>query len=899
MKKILFFIVLIFFSGPDPGRTSARTSPPSRGIAAFWANDGGDKVTRDECRASDNPQAVHNRVWDGSQIKIFGARNEVVSFNLILEAGTGGANQVSVSFDALTGPGGAVITSLPASGDGVFNWVERNIELFYIRFLQIKGLSRLAYENYDERHIPERLRRTWSGDGIGFGTWTDRPDHDKFYPEIAVPLELHSDFSIGTDCNQSIWADIYISKSMPAGIYAGTITIKENGGITGQIPVELTVRDFALPDIPSAKTMIYLGDEDINLRYLGEEYPTPGSDLYNRAIEIANRHFQLAHRHKTSLIDGYTSTSQMTEAWVSRLNGELFTPVHGYQGVGEGTGNNVYSIGTYGSWPWQDGTQAEMWSNADAWVNWFKTQDFATPPDYFLYLIDESDDYPQIEEWAQWINNNPGSGRRLMSLATISLPAAAANTPNLDIPADGRTMGVTEEYQSAADGYLAASDKRLYCYNNGRPLCGSLATEDDGVSPRELAWAHYKMKIDRWFYWESTYYNNFQGGTGQTNVFQSAQTFGGASGFDEVLGETGWNYGNGDGVLFYPGTDLVYPSESYGVRGPFASLRLKLWRRGIQDVDYLTLAAAIAPERVSQIVEETVPLALWEYGVNDPDDPTWVRTDISWSNDPDGWEAARDELADIIESARRPILDSGDYDGDGTSNIASFRPTSGLWAVREITRIYFGKENDTPVSGDYDLDGAAEISIFRRNPGLWAIRNVSRFYFGGGDDIPVPGDYDGDGRCEAGIFRPGTGLWAIKGITRIYFGRRGDKPAPGYYGGGGIKKIAVFRESSGLWALRNISRFYFGASSDEDIPGDFDGDGAWEAGIFRKGSGLWAIRGITRAYFGNSSDLSVPGDYAGNGIDKFGIFRGSSGLWAVRGITRVYYGATDDIPVIR
>ncbi|MEE8385977.1 MAG: hypothetical protein V3S01_08670, partial [Dehalococcoidia bacterium] len=105
-------------------------------------------------------------------------------------------------------------------------------------------------------------------------------------------------------------------------------------------------------------------------------------------------------------------------------------------------------------------------------------------------------------------------------------------------------------------------------------------------------------------------------------------------------------------VLFYPGTDTLYPDDSYGVQGPFASLRLKHWRRGIQDADYLAMAAEIDPQRVQEIVDEMVPTVLWEYGVTDPEDPTYVRTDISWSTDPDDWEAARAELADIIEGAR-------------------------------------------------------------------------------------------------------------------------------------------------------------------------------------------------------------------------------------------------------
>jgi len=136
---------------------------------------------------------------------------------------------------------------------------------------------------------------------------------------------------------------------------------------------------------------------------------------------------------------------------------------------------------------------------------------------------------------------------------------------------------------------------------------------------------------------------------GQTNVFQTAHTFGSFDEVDGVLGETGWNHLNGDGVLMYPGTDTRYPEDSYGVMGPFASLRLKHWRRGIQDVDYLRLAEAISPTRTAEIVDETVPTVLWEYGVSDPEDPTWVLTDISWSTDPDDWEAARAELADIIE----------------------------------------------------------------------------------------------------------------------------------------------------------------------------------------------------------------------------------------------------------
>ena len=41
---------------------------------------------------------------------------------------------------------------------------------------------------------------------------------------------------------------------------------------------------------------------------------------------------------------------------------------------------------------------------------------------------------------------------------------------------------------------------------------------------------------------------------------------------------------------------------------------------------------------------------------------------------------------------------NGDYNGDGTSNIAIFRVGSGLWAIRGITRVYFGTSGDIPVT---------------------------------------------------------------------------------------------------------------------------------------------------------------------------------------------------------
>lgn len=637
------------------GRGSPGAARPSAGggnVTAFWANDGGDKVTRDELRTRRSGRPILNRLWDGRRVRLFGARNEVVAFNMVLEAAGRTARGVDIRFAALNGPKGYRIGSAPARDrGGLFRWTGRDIELFLVRYLQIKGISRLSYETYDERHIPERLQRPRGAAGNHVGGWRNRPDHDKFYPDIAVPLELSPRFSIKAGQNQSIWADIYIPKAAPPGTFKGTVTVSEAGVVTYRVPVELEVRNFTLPDVPASKTMVATSASDIARRYTGVEYPNRGSPEDRLTKRVMDRQFQVSHRHKVSLIEGDMGEGGLdrpSDAWIPRLSGKLFTAANGYKGPGVGIGNNVYAIGTFGTWrnSWR-ASRAAIWDRTDRWEAWFRRNFRFT--ERFLYLIDESPDHAQTQKWARWMRDNPGIGRHLPSFATVDLLDAQRYLPSLGISASWISTGDDGPWQRAADRVRADRTKRLYMYNGKRPASGSFAIEDDGVALRQLPWGQHKKGVGRWFFWQATYYNDYQGGRGDTNVFETAQTFGGPASFDATYGMSGWNSSNGDGVLFYPGTDRIFRSESYGLEGPIASLRLKHWRRGIQDVDYLRLAAAKDPAAVRAVVGRMVPKALWENGVDDRGDPTWVLCPISWSTDPDDWEAAREELAGIID----------------------------------------------------------------------------------------------------------------------------------------------------------------------------------------------------------------------------------------------------------
>jgi hypothetical protein len=713
-------------------------------ISSIWANDGGDKVTQDELRATRRMGKIFNTVWDGNRIYIFGGQNEVISFNVVLEAGNGPASNVSVSFKELTGPSGRKIASGSANGNGVFNWNDRQIELFYIRYLQINGISTLSYAQYDERHTPYRMRRPWSGDGMGRGTWNDRPDHNKFYPDIAVPIELVPTFNIASNQNQSIWVDVYIPKNAAPGLYEGQFIVREGGAQVASLPVKLQVCPVTLPDMPLGKTMLYYSSGNISKRYLGTTYANAGTSDAIRGKTIRDRHFMLAHRHKISLIGDDTANcgneDQPCPEWTPRLDGSLFTAGNGYDGPGVGVGNNVYAIGTYGNWSWKTHGQSGMNQHSDAWASWFARN--APNTEYFLYLADELQDLNPVENWAKMLLKNSGAGRQMKTLATSYLPHAAKAAPSLDIPVSTLFVGAANEWQPLVDRYTSDSRKRFWMYNGHRPATGSFATEDDGVALRQLEWAAFKKKVQRWFFWESTYYNNFQGNTGEMNVFRTAHTFGYSSLNDSSKGRTGLNYANGDGILFYPGTDKVFPSDSYGVDGPLASLRLKHWRRGVQDYDYLAMASATDAATVKAIINSMIPKVLWENGIADPNDPSWVRCDISWPIDPDKWEIARAQLISLITGVNplasyvsstlpAPTLRLPDQlPVSATINVdypAGYNGVSFVWSIRASGASNAAPASDVPAGNSAHsasfktTDKSASLARYSLAPGRYSV----------------------------------------------------------------------------------------------------------------------------------------------------------------------------------
>lgn len=181
----------------------------------------------------------------------------------------------------------------------------------------------------------------------------------------------------------------------------------------------------------------------------------------------------------------------------------------------------------------------------------------------------------------------------------------------------------------------------------------------------------------------------------------------------------------------------------------------------------------------------------------------------------------------------------GDFNGDGKADLAVFRPGTGggqsYFFYRSVESpadswhtVPWGIDGDVPVVGDYDGDGMTDIAVFRPSNGIWYVLqsgNASVRYaqWGLSSDILVPADYDGDGKTDLAVFR--NGVWYVLNsfdgsVSYRYFGTSTDLPVPADYDGDGKADLAVFR--NGTWWLdqstAGSATHPFGLASDLPLP---------------------------------------------------------------------------------
>ncbi len=577
---------------------SVERGAPTYSAGAIWAVSDGVKVERDELNS---PHKRGNAVWDGNRIKLFGARNEIIAFQLIVEAAQREITALSVSLRDITSQNGkAKITYAPPSADPT-NYLGRPIQIFALNYMNVTQPTAAGW--IYRRNTPSAPK-----DPTGWKPVQIVPENAR---KGGFPL------SVVAGNNQSIWIEIYTARDLPAGPYEGRVSVSMDGKTTN-IPLELELFDFTLPDENSLHAMLY--------------YESAQPELYQgRNLDAVYHRF--ARRQRVELVHAYNIAS--AAAAMGRLRGADFTRAHGYEGPGEGVGNVIVPATFYG--PGQDfDERASAWRKSDEWMSFIKER--LPRAITFLYLPDEPSpaQFSRIRLIAENVKSNPGPGGKLPLLVTRHY------TPELDGAIDIWDSGPRQYNIQRAEAERARG-RDHWIYNGGRPAGGAVVIDAPATDARMLPWACFKHGVKVYFYWHAVHWrhNRQKQGERVQNVWANPITFDNRGQPDKPVASQ--SFANGDGVLIYPGEDKLHPAEDRGVAGPISTMQLANLRRGLQDHLYLSLARQRGLNAaVTEALQAVAPRVFSD-----------AQDQIGFAEDSDTFEAARRKLARAIAAARK------------------------------------------------------------------------------------------------------------------------------------------------------------------------------------------------------------------------------------------------------
>jgi hypothetical protein len=207
---------------------------------------------------------------------------------------------------------------------------------------------------------------------------------------------------------------------------------------------------------------------------------------------------------------------------------------------------------------------------------------------------------------------------------------------------------------------------------------------------------------------------------------------------------------------------------------------------------------------------------------------------------------------------------SGDWNGDGRSDLGIFRATPTTGEFHELTGSAttvqtWGEPGDVAVTGDWDADGRADTGVRPLGSRAFLLRSATgavrtNFNYGLPTDNPLIGDWDGNRYADLGVYRPSTRQFILRPPgggtnTVIVWGAPGDKPVSGDWDQDGRTDIGTFTSSNGYWTLRvpsgtgfTTSRFKYGVPGDLPVTGDWNGDKITDVGVWRPSTATYHLR---------------------------------------------------------
>ena len=261
----------------------ATTSDPQPGTLRVWAVPELLKInpqTGGLLEQADAPEhRSRNRIWDGasSRVKLTGARNEFVAFQLAVES------------------------AQPLSG------IQVNVSQPLFSSSELPGILQGsgAVQLFREWFVPD--------DQPG-------PDGGPWYPEALAPLEGPFDLPardnvVPGQTVQPVFVDIYVPRDAPPGTHTGKLLVRAGEQLNREVTVEVEVLPFSLPDKLNFVVDLncYGG---VNSGYDMRR----GTPEYRKLVRAYHR---LAHLHRTNLnVLGYSHSGSVEPDYSPALAGD-------------------------------------------------------------------------------------------------------------------------------------------------------------------------------------------------------------------------------------------------------------------------------------------------------------------------------------------------------------------------------------------------------------------------------------------------------------------------------------------------------------------------------------------------------------------------------------------------
>ena len=567
-----------------------------------------------------------NWIYDGEKVSIKSARGEYVSFQLVL---------TNYTEETLTNI--QVETSRFSNKSSA---IEIDPELFLEWSVEVKTPSTgypkatLGKGWYPDALIPFKLIQL---DSSKVQRWT-------------YPLRL-PDFNNRIEGQKSlvVWVDQYVpferDKALP-GKYISTIKVTI-GDETKEVPVELNVWDFAIP----------------NRNLFGASLQHEGfvsSMTEDNALQI----YQLMKRNRVSVMDPtYQPTLELkgngkvSLDWTlfdKRLkkyfNGKAFTSEYGYDygpGYGEPIENFVLPFDVYGKHHtkgWPDTGTPDVERNPENVAIYIESikqvrthlQSLLDPAktDLTVYLNGLDESYFK-EAWSRMVfygdlfkKYYPESHFRIdgaysdeaMEFVSESIKYWGSHTINYNTEKvkEYQKMGIKDWlygpmlYESEVNGWVGSSTFI------DLPL----------LNDRAISWSSWKYGIHSWLSWGI--------GAGWKHAWYDPETWKDAyksgSGSDVQFS---YKKINGSGMLIYGGG--IVPN----VVEPCPSIRLKALRNGVQEYEYMRLLTELtgSKEAADKIVNGIIKQPFGDNAIGVLD---------VWTFDPQKWDQGRVEMGELI-----------------------------------------------------------------------------------------------------------------------------------------------------------------------------------------------------------------------------------------------------------